>query len=312
MFRSVAVALALTALVGCTDDPELEPQVCAGDRIVTDDEQLADVASCSEITGDLQISGLDVAAIVLPELTAVGGDLRISRNDQLVEIDVGALASVGGALIVEDNAALPSLDGFGALATVDSDVRVARNDALASTGGLAALEVVGAGLWIRDNAALAELGLAALEVVRFDLDLAGCPKLVDLAGLEHLRAVGNGLWIRNNAGLTSVDGLAGLESIGLDLIVWGNAQLADLDGLGGLAVIGNNLRIEDNEALASVSGLHNLEAIGGDEIIVRGNAALASCDAGELIDTLPAEQGAFVDVSDNGAAADPAACDGPR
>ena len=143
-------------------------------------------------------------------------------------------------------------------------------------------------------------------------DLAGCryiqgdlvindTSLTDLHGLEELRTVGGSLSIGYNPQLASVAGLDGLFEIDGELHIAGNDAVTDLGGLEGLFAVGGDLDIEDNSSLESLDGLDGLAVLGGDELSVRYNTVLPTCEAEELAERLIANgyQG-WVTIEGNG------------
>jgi len=121
-----------------TSPPAESPVVCAPSRVERP-EQLASLAHCTVIDGDLVIANLRVTELApLPELTEVRGMLDVSRNSQLKSLGgLHALARVG-KLAIHDNPRLTRLDGLDAVVAVNH-VLVARNPRLISLKALSSI-----------------------------------------------------------------------------------------------------------------------------------------------------------------------------
>ena len=152
--------------------------VCEGDFAISNSVELEALANCKEVTGNLGIVDNDaLTSISLPLLASVGGALYIENNDNdaLTELNFPLLASVGGYLGILRNDALTELSlpllasvgGAPALGGPGGHLAIVDNDALTSIS-LPALASVGGRLLFRDNAALCQ-SIADELVARVDV-----------------------------------------------------------------------------------------------------------------------------------------------
>ncbi len=249
--------LALAGLVLLSAAP-VRAQVCPGDITLTSQAEV-DAFACSQVTGNLTIAGSDIE-----DLAPLSG-----------------LASVGGGLVIEFNAALGSISGLSGLASLGENpfsvsLSVRFNDVLGSLAGLEGLTSVDGGLVIETNAALTSLaGLEGLTTIGGGLNLNDNNTLSSLAGLEGLTSVGGRLFIDNNAVLGSLAGLEGLTAVGGFVSISGNAALGSLVGLEGVTSLSEGLDISNNAALTSLTGLEGLTSV-AERFFISGNAALGS------------------------------------
>ena len=83
--------------------------VCPGSYVVTDQDDLAAIASCANITGSLTIDAPEVAVIGLPALERVGGSILITGGLNLLRVRLPSLKEVGG---LRFSGVPPPLAGF--------------------------------------------------------------------------------------------------------------------------------------------------------------------------------------------------------
>lgn len=142
-------------------------QTCAGDVALTTQAEVS-AFDCSEVTGDLTISGADIVHLDgLSSLTSVGGSLSIANNPTLSDLGgLSSLASIGGSLHMQNNEALTHVGGLSSLASVGGSVLVLRNTALMHLDGLSSLTSVSGTLRLWSNFALTHVdGLSSLTSV---------------------------------------------------------------------------------------------------------------------------------------------------
>jgi hypothetical protein len=188
--------------------------------------------------------------------TKVVGDLTIRSNSLMSLTGIESLASVGGRIIITDNAILTSLEGLEGLTSVGGDLEIAGNDGLTNLEGLENVTSVGGDLEIRGNA-----------------------DLTNLEGLENVTSVGGDLGIIGNAGLTSLKGLENLTFVGQMNIGYNNS-LTNLQSLENLTSVGRNFDIFKNIALTSLE-LNRLNHV-GDSFSISGNQELCTSLAEDL------------------------------
>lgn len=109
-------------------------------------------------------------------------------------------------------------------------------------------------------------------------DMNGNPSLNDLTGLENLKNVNGGLIIEENNQLTNLFGLSHLSSVNVGLWVKDNNLLTSLEGIDSLINIQGEIQIHYNPSLTSLSGLSKVIPGNIDEIQIRDNYTLTSCE----------------------------------
>lgn len=259
----------LTAMV-------LSAQPCLPDGIIFNSQAQIDgfpsaYPGCTEIGGDVEISGADITSLAgLAGITAVGGDLLIYNNDVLTNLSgLGALTAIGGDLAIGAN--------------LNACFCPLGNATLASLEGLEQLTSIGGGLYVYKNPLLTTFtGLNNLTSIGGDLSIADNTTLVSLTGLEGLQSV----WGHVSIGVPSLE------------LPHGNPALASLSGLENLTLIGESLSIIHNQSLTDITALHHAISI-GPGLTITENAQLAECSVQAVCDylTIPA---APTDISDNG------------
>lgn len=147
---------------------------------------------------------------------------------------------------------------------------------------LAGCRYIQGDLEINDTSLTDLHGLEELRTVGGSLSIGYNPQLASVAGLDGLFEIDGELHIAGNDALTDLGGLEGLFAVGGRLRIDHNAALAAFDGLEGLWIVGGDLDIEDNSSLESLDGLNGLAVLGGDELSVRYNTVLPTCEAEEL------------------------------
>jgi hypothetical protein len=186
---------------------------------------------CSEITGDLSISGSDVTNLdSLYRLTKIDGILTIESNDRLTNLDgLSALTSLGISLngftsiVIIGNPELVSIKGLKSLTSTPGTLQIENNVSLPNLDGLESLTQIGSldmrivSLLINGNTALSNINaLSTLHSVGGYylglIDIENNPSLTDVNGLSSLRTITGGfnagLTLINNGSLTNVDGLS--------------------------------------------------------------------------------------------------------
>lgn len=171
------VLAALMAAAACGGAPRGGDDRCSG-RSITTPEELAAIAGCAVIGGDLEITGAAIDSLEpLAGLREVSGDLSLGPSSRLgTARGLRSLERVGGSVSVAHNFELGGLY-LAALTDVGGALRIERNLALA-TVALQSLRGVGAELRVADNGALEWLDLSALRSVGGDLVIAGPEALV--------------------------------------------------------------------------------------------------------------------------------------
>ncbi len=251
---------------------------------------------CTEIEGDVEIHGVDIANLDgLNGLTSLGGKLIIGTRDLFNWMlpgnpslsSIAGLSNVtfiGGGLYIGRNDTLVNLAGLDNVSVIAGDLWIVANTNLNSLSGLENLSVVEGDLFIGaywglfwidpDNPSLTSLmGLSNVSSIGGTIRIAHNDALTSLAGLDNLTSIGGGFIISDNESLGNITGLDSLTSIGGRLYFGYNDSLTNVEGLNNLASVGGDLSFSENYVLTSLSGLSNLSAIGG-KLSFRENTAL--------------------------------------
>lgn len=313
-----------------------------GDLTITGVTTLADLRCLREVHGDLVIQGTDTlkelhgldnlqlvtggvwitenaqltSIAELASLKRVGSDIVIERNEVLQTLE--GLANVGGSLrgglVIQDNDALVSIDGFRRLDVITGGLVIAGNPSLetvsgfGSTSGLvtslgdvilqdndmlgrAELPLIGVdrslnSLVVSNNPRLKQLDMHADSRVHIsgDLVLRENPALRTFTGFSTVQHVFGDLRIEDNDGLPSLEGFSGLKAVAGYVVVLGNDGIADLD-LTRLESVGEDLIVTRNLSLSSLAGLRSLREVSGD-LDFDGNPLLSDCAMEELVTRL--------------------------
>ncbi|MFA7688398.1 MAG: hypothetical protein WCY25_11085, partial [Moheibacter sp.] len=124
--------------------------------------------NCTEITGNLTISGSDITDLSpLSNLTQIGGVLSIYSNSQLNSLNgLDNLTQIGGVLYISDNSQLTNLDELSNLTSVGADLVIQFNYSLTDISGLQNIDpnsilstYFGVGLQIVGNTSLSVCNL---------------------------------------------------------------------------------------------------------------------------------------------------------
>ena len=228
-------------LVTCQGHYWLDPIISAVD--------LAELANCGQITGDLDITGVlpSIYLDALSSLVAVGGHLQVAETN-LIDLSIlESLTTVDGWFVIDGNPFLLNLDGLESLTSVGLDLLVENNTALANVDGLSSLTHVGL---------LSSPGTS--EGIFFE----GNTVLADISGLSSLTYLGGSLFLPDHAGITNLDDLSSLTEVGGTLAIY-NPFISSLSGLANLTAVGT-LELVGHTAITSLAGLHNLQSVAGD------------------------------------------------
>lgn len=175
---------------------------------------------------------IDNFPIDYPGCSVVLGSLTISESSPGNITDLSPLVqitSVGGRLLIFDNAALATLTGLDNISQVSSSVRISKCHNLSDLTGLESLTSINSFFSIDNNDNITQLtGLNASLTVGGRLEIESNPALQDLDGLSGLSRVGNTtLSVVDNPLLTSIAGLASVDISSIaNLVIEENTSLA--------------------------------------------------------------------------------------
>ena len=238
-----------SADAGAGDASQL--QSCPGDYLIEDAEQLAGLALCSSIEGDLRVEKTSLTSLdALSNLETVGGELKLFQNAELVDLSaLSNLKAVDGKLVLNQNNALTSLAGLGSLTNIGEGLYVGYNGVLPNLDGLDGLIDVGF-IFIGVNNALKHIdALVSLETVGSHLLIKNNGALEQLDGLGQLKTVGHYLQVSDNAALTDITGLSLLESVNSELTIVNNGALcqSQIEDVISDVVCGGEVTMEGND-----------------------------------------------------------------
>lgn len=211
------------------------------------------------------LHGLEGLTMVQGGCNCPFSGFSIVNNPKLVSINLPALTSIRGALLIQENPLLVNLDSFEALTSVGVNTDFG-NQSISISGNTSLVTIRG------------------LRNVQGDLkgglDISGNTVLQTLQGLEGITDVGNGLYVGNNAALTNIDGLSKIRSASYGVTISNNPSLLNINGLASLASIDGKtnsiLTISDNPLITNVDSLSNLTSMStpNRKIVVTNNTNL--------------------------------------
>ena len=247
--------------------------VWMGDFYYKNSNDVDSLTGFDAISGDLLIKQISPSTLPnLENIQQVGGDVSISYNDRLKSLAGLSLSSVQGALRIEGNYSLKTLEGLEHLQTIEGGLYVKGNVQLEDINGLNNIESIGETLTIESNTKLVDVeGLESLQSVEGTLKIYDNDNLQSLQGLNNLQFVTT-LQIAANNALTSIQALEGIDSLIGDLTLYSNSSLGSFSGLENIVLVQGDVEISTNHLLTSLQGLDRLETIGGSLQIHNHNA----------------------------------------
>ena len=230
--------------------------------------------------GSLTVDATDTAADLqsLGNAWCVTGDVTVKKTSLTDLNGLGGLLTVAGAVSIEDNPALRSLEGLNGLRRT-TKVALFRNTSLASLAALSKVTTLSS-LQVYINPALTDLGGLQNVIGTSWIEVVNNAGLTSLTGLDSITSAYSYIDVRQNPRLASLAGLGALASVGNLVQVMDNPQLQSLQGLGKLATIGNTLRVMRNPELVDLKGLAKLTS--ARTFQVSDNAQLDSCNVTAL------------------------------
>jgi hypothetical protein len=225
----------------------------------------------------------DLTAINMQELTAVGGSIAISFNDALVDVGFAALGDIDGALEINANANLRTINGLNALVEVGS-LRVHDLPRL-ETMQLPNLARIRQDLFLTRNANLVTIDLTDLTDIDGSAHLSRLQRLTALGFLAALNTVEGSFFLVDNDILADMSGLDGLQRVGGDFLIARNRSLNNIE-LASLTTVGGTFELAQMDGLRDLQpdggGTQALAAV-GDALRIRGNRNLQSLQGLEAV-----------------------------
>lgn len=296
-------------------------QSCLPDGIdFTNQDQInnfqADYPGCSQIEGNVEISGADITNLDgLYVLNNIGGYLYITNNAILENVSgLSSLNYVGGSLLISTNANLDNLAGLEGLAEVLGDVFISNNMTLKDITALANinasnvlnLRITGnPELVICNNPFICNYLSNPVGKITIYNNAPGCNSLPEIAGLcgitlpclpfgdyYFFSQAGidafpadypgctdlNGMFHIEGEDITNLDALGSIHSLNGTLEIHDNSILASLAGLNSLAVVDGAISIVRNDYLTDISSLQNLDTSLISFLVISTNPSLSECD----------------------------------
>jgi hypothetical protein len=240
-----------------------------------------------KVEGDLILGGFSEIRQMFPALWKVGGDLKISGNYNLEEMDdFHSLGEIGGELYIGYNVSLKKVSGFFYLKKAGAirleNMRLASFELSGSLDSLGSLSLSGVSLdrmpaFFRKLKKLKELSLSGVfpdfliafealeEVDRLNLSISGTQGFPD-GGFPNLKKVNKKLGINPFA----LPALASLKEVGEDVEIYNLPSLALLEPLSNLDTIGRYLNLQNGK----FTDFENLPMIRTKTLIIRNNFEL--------------------------------------
>ena len=245
--------------------------VCAtsvlnGQDIVLETQEDVDAfdSSITVINGGLRIGKFSEASNIvdvmnLANIIAVDGNLAITWNVELVDINgLKNINSVGG-IQISDNPNLVTVEGLSGVASVLNNMYITQNESLIHINGLRSISSVGGRVSISYNKVLDNIdGVSNLLSLGEDLYIVSNDSLKNINGLKGLTSILESVDIVFNKSLSNIDGLINVNSIGDRIFIMSNSSLENLDGMSNVAEIENSLRISNNNSLTDCCGVQHL------------------------------------------------------
>ncbi|MBT6433410.1 MAG: hypothetical protein HOK28_09985 [Deltaproteobacteria bacterium] len=275
--------------VSCDDDQG----IFDGSIRIDDASDLARLADYTEVTGRIEIIGLDTVNLEgLENIQTIGLDLVIQDCPNLNDISaLSSLTTIGEDLFMQRNQALTSLTGLENLVTIGEYLTIQGHNNLTTLSALSNLTDLGQrngllenGIGITFNTALTDLqGLGGVEAID-SIVLEGNSAMTSLNGIAFTTL--GYINLEDNDALTDLSALSVLTSIDGDVILEGNASLTSLAGLENVTRIEDSLKLLTT-SVTSLDGLAGLVSVGAN-IEMRHNADLASCHIDSFVERVGA------------------------
>lgn len=181
---------------------------------------------------------------------------------------------------------------------IGGDVTISGSN-INSLNGLTSIRGIGGSLTIHDNPLLTSLaGLEGGTYIGGNLDISSNKTLTSLTGMPVLKSVAGDLTIESNEALTSVAALGSLSSVAGRILITGNTSLTNLAGLEGVTSIWGDLVIEGNTSLSSLTGLKNIDPLTINNLTIRDNDSLSTCEVLSICNYLASPNG-NIDIQNN-------------
>jgi len=284
---------------GCDNQGEVQDAcaVCLPEGISFSSQEQIDsfqinYPHCTEIEGDVEISGNDITDLSgLNVITSIGGDFYINYNDSLtILLGLESLTSIGGDLYINYNNSLTSLMGLENMTSIGGTLSVAANTSITSLWGLENIyfgSIID--MYIVDNTVLSECEIQSVceylanpgGTIEISNNAPGCNDQQEVEDYCASQCLYDGIIFSTQAQIDSFQfNYPMCTQIEGNVEISGGSDICNLNGLDTLISIGGNLLISNNDSLNSLTGLESLITIDGSIKIgdrwEQGNSSLTS------------------------------------
>jgi hypothetical protein len=244
-------------------------------------EEVDPLVSLVQVGGELRFERTGIYQLYgLQGLERLGG-LAVVGEPELEALWSASMTELTGGLRIVGTRKLEGLAGLGSLERVAGAIVLEDNDVLFSIDALASLREVGA-IYISDGAFAGISNLQAfdgLTSVAGDIFISGEEDPASLEGFHNITSIGGSL--RLFGPVRNVDGLRGLTQVGRDVSVVSNAFLQNLRGMSSVVSVGGSLAVERNPALPACEAEWLRDNIGvgnvGGTVSLVGNTGTGTC-----------------------------------
>jgi hypothetical protein len=240
-----------------------------------------------EVEGSLILEGTGLQSLVLPSLSAIGGDLRVATNPSLEALALPELTQISGGLYLENNTSLHTIE-LSVFAELGGDFEVI-NDGARGDLEPRTLVSIGGHLTVADNPGLTRLSLTRVREVLGSWQVSENATLVEIDQLNTIEQIGGDLIVQANPALQGLDGFRNLVSVGGAMIVDDNDAITILNGFNWLVEAPGGLEITGNEALIDVKGFHVLQTLAGSGLWILDNPSLEEFTALDVLLEIPGD-----------------------
>ncbi len=269
--------------------------------------------SLNAVAGSILMINVDGREyLVVPNATSVGLDVTITGNDQLLVIDLGALASAGGNITITGNLTLQSVD-LSSLDTVGGSLTVTGNPALnvllisgvtsiygdltvvgtaATVIDMSSLTTVSGSVDISGNTSATMIDMSALTTVSGSVDISGNTSATTV-DMSTVTTVGGSVDISGNTSATMID-MSAATTVSGSVAISGNTSATTID-MSSATTVGGSVDISGNTS-ATMIDMSSLTTVSGP-LDVTGNTAVTEVNMSSLTTV-----NGSVDISGNTAA----------
>ena len=207
-----------------------------------------DLSQCliQQVTEDVLIKNTDLKALnenTLPNLDSIGRMLLVEQNNALTSINGFNKLKYVGSIKIRLNPKLSNIHGFNALTQLHSDLEILNNDAFNPQSSKAIFEklnqINGSLLLVGNNTMQNLPMLPQLKDIQQNLHVENNNLLKELSGIEALRRIDGDLIIKDHPHLNAINSLVNIEQISGKVVITNNPILNNcctgLNKLNGIA-----------------------------------------------------------------------------